>query len=263
MSALAVAAMGSWLLAGGAYAGARKRTWIGDVLTMLGIACGIWLLAGLWITLDRPPLRTLGETRWWYAVAVPTLGLLIGWRFQTRALCIPAVLMGAMFVGINLAHPEWMDRTLMPALQSPWFVPHVVVYMLAYAALGLSSVLAGIRLLRGWWTRQGTTPEDAELPHRLVLVGFPLLTCGLLFGAFWAKEAWGHYWTWDPKETWALLTWGAYLSYLHVRTRHAMKPGLSLTLLLVGFVVLLICWFGLNLMPIAGESVHTYTRPEG
>ena len=253
-------AAGSWIAAGGSYALRRKQPWIGDVLMALGIAFGVALLAGLWVTLDRPPMRTLGETRWWYAVSVPTLGLLVGWRFKTRAMAIPACAMGAMFAIINLQHPEYMDRTLMPALQSPWFVPHVTVYMLAYSALGLSSGIAGWVLVRSWWTKKALTPEDVSVPHRLVMIGLPLLTCGLLFGAIWAKEAWGHYWTWDPKETWAFLTWVAYLTYLHVKTRHAMKPALNLVLLVVGFVVLLLCWFGVNLMPNANESVHTYTQ---
>ena len=153
-----------------------------------------------------------------------------------------------------------MDKTLMPALQSPWFVPHVVVYMLAYSALGLSSILGLWAIAQARIAKRSLTVEDTDVPHRLVLVGLPLLTCGLLFGALWAKEAWGHYWTWDPKETWAFLTWAAYLTYLHVRARHMMKPGLNLALLTVGFAVLMLCWFGVNYMPTARESVHTYTQ---
>ncbi len=253
-------AVGSWLLASGAYAARRKSPWIGDVLTILGSVAAIVLLATLWVTLNRPPMRTLGETRWWYAALVPTLGLLIGWRFQTRVLAIPSCLMGAMFAAINLMHPEYQDKTLMPALQSPWFVPHVVVYMLAYSALGLSSLIGGWHLLKRFFRKEAVQVEDVETPHRLVLVGLPLLTCGLLFGALWAKEAWGHYWTWDPKETWAFLTWTAYLIYLHAKKRHSMKPAMNLTLLVVGFAVLMGCWFGVNYLPTAQESVHTYTR---
>lgn len=253
-------AVGSWLAASGAYVIRRKDARWGDILAMIGVAAGIVLLTTLWITLDRPPLRTLGETRWWYAVLVPALGLVIGFRFQTRALAIPSCLMGAMFAIINLRHPEYMDKTLMPALQSPWFVPHVVVYMVAYSALGLSSLLGMWMIARAWLQKQPLTAMDVSVSHRMVMVGLPLLTCGLLFGALWAKEAWGHYWTWDPKETWAFLTWSAYLTYLHVHARHSMRPGLNLWLLVVGFAVLMLCWFGVNLMPTAQESVHTYTQ---
>lgn len=252
-------AAGSWLAASAFYAFGRRKAWYGDVLTMLGVALGAIFLATLWMNIGRPPLRTLGETRWWYAVLVPLIGLLVGWRFQTRLLAIPAVLMGATFAGINLLNPEIMDRTLMPALQSGWFVPHVVVYMVAYAALGLSGLMAAYFLVRRLF-KIPIQSADADAAHRLVLIGFPFLTCGLVFGAFWAKEAWGHYWTWDPKETWAMLTWGCYLTYIHVRLRHALKPVLNLAILAIGFGVLLACWFGLNLMPIANESVHTYSR---
>ena len=260
-------AAGAWLLAAAAYAlrpraadRLRIARRLGDALLLLGVVLGVALIAGLWLSLERPPLRTLGETRWWYAVLVPALGLLLGARFGTRALAIPACLMGATFALINLAHPEHMDRTLMPALQSPWFVPHVVVNILAYAALGLSSLVAAVVLVRRLGRREPVTASDADLPHRLVLVGFPLLTCGLVFGAFWAKEAWGHYWAWDPKETWAFLTWSAYLVYLHARTRHSPAPARSLALLVAGFGVLLVSWFGVQHLPTANESVHTYAR---
>ncbi|MBL8086952.1 MAG: cytochrome c biogenesis protein CcsA [Chthonomonas sp.] len=256
-------AIGSWCAASAAYALPSKlrRPVVGDILTILGILAGALLIGLLWVNLGRPPMRTLGETRWWYAVAVPTLALLIGWRFQTRILAIPAMAMGVTFALINLRHPEYMDRTLMPALQSPWFVPHVVVYMLAYSALGLSSLVAVWQVGRRFLNKEVTDDSDVDVPHRLVLVGFPLLTCGLLFGALWAKEAWGHYWTWDPKETWAFLTWSAYLGYLHLRHKHPMKPWLNLVTLVVGFAVLMLCWFGVNYMPTARESVHTYTMP--
>ena len=260
MTIVGEVAVGTWLAAAIAYAFRDRGKKYGDILMMLGIFAGIILLTTLWITLDRPPLRTLGETRWWYAVLVPTLGFLIGWRFETRALAIPSCLMGAMFALINIQNPDYMDKTLMPALQSPWFVPHVVVYMLAYSALGLSSLIGAWIWISRVVKRQPLQAGDIDLPHRLVMVGFPLLTCGLLFGAFWAKEAWGHYWTWDPKETWAFLTWMAYLAYLHVMTRHALKPALKISLLVIGFAVLMACWFGVNYLPTSQESVHTYTQ---
>ncbi|MCU0316419.1 MAG: cytochrome c biogenesis protein CcsA [Fimbriimonadaceae bacterium] len=262
MTLVAQFALGSWLAASGAYLFQRKRPWLGDLFTMLGVLAGALFLGFLWVSLGRPPLRTLGETRWWYAVTVPLMGILIGWRFDTKVLAIPSCLMGALFASINLAHPEYMDKTLMPALQSPWFVPHVVVYMVAYAALGLSSMVGAWALVSRWIKKEKVVPEDVELPHKLVMVGLPLLTTGLLFGAFWAKEAWGHYWTWDPKETWAFLTWATYLIYLHVKHRHALKPTLNIWLLVVGFAVLMGCWFGVNYLPTANESVHTYTRTE-
>ena len=93
---------------------------------------------------------------------------------------------------------SYNTKTLVPALQSPWFAPHVFVYIFAYTLLGIAVVIA-------WWKRV----DD------LVYVSFAFLTFGMLFGALWAKEAWGHYWSWDPKETWALITFMVYAVPLH------------------------------------------------
>ncbi len=79
------------------------------------------------------------------------------------------------------------------------------------------------------------------------------------FGAIWAKEAWGHYWTWDPKETWALLTWASYVLVIHIEER-SIRPLRTLILSVLSFAVVLTCWFALDYMPAAAESVHSYTR---
>ena len=85
------------------------------------------------------------------------------------------------------------------------------------------------------------------------------MTVGMLFGALWAKEAWGHYWSWDPKETWAAITWLAYLLYIHYRLMPGHRVRLALWHLLVCFVLLQMCWWGINYLPSAqGSSVHTY-----
>lgn len=220
----------------------------GGILALVGVLAGLVHLGALWIDLGRPPLRTLGETRWWYSVLVGGMGLWLARRFAAPSLAVASAAMAALFAAVNLAHPDAVDRTLMPALQSPLFVPHVVLYLLAYAALGLASLQAAWNLLRG--------SDDAELPHRLVELGFPLLTGGLLVGAVWAREAWGHYWAWDPKETWAFLTWSVYLVYLHVRPSARVR----LLLLALGFLVLMLCWFGVHALPVGQESVHTYGR---
>ena len=99
-----------------------------------------------------------------------------------------------------------------------------------------------------------------NVADNLVYIGFAFLTLGLLFGALWAKKAWGHYWTWDPKETWAFLTWLVYLIYIHTRYFHYTKVRLHLWMLSFIFVVLLLCWFGINYMPSAQNSVHVYSN---
>ena len=141
---------------------------------------------------------------------------------------------------------SYNTKTLVPALQSPWFAPHVFVYIFAYALLGVAVVIA-------WW----------KLADDLVYVSLAFLTIGMLFGALWAKEAWGHYWSWDPKETWAAITWIAYLVYIHYRQLPHHRSRLALWMLIASFVLLQMCWWGINYLPSAqGSSVHTYSTSE-
>ena len=141
----------------------------------------------------------------------------------------------------------------MPALQSPWFAPHVIVYMFAYAVLGVATLMAIFLLVK----ERALNPQLDDL----VYVGLAFMTIGMLFGALWAKEAWGHYWSWDPKETWAAITWFAYLVYVHYRQVPTHKPKLALWVLLVSFVLLQMCWWGINYLPSAqGSSVHVYSQ---
>ena len=90
----------------------------------------------------------------------------------------------------------------------------------------------------------------------LVHTGVAFLTIGMLLGAIWAKQAWGAYWSWDPKETWAFITWGCYLAYLHLRKAAPHRWRAACILLLAGFLCLQMCWWGVNLLPVA--SVHSY-----
>ena len=137
---------------------------------------------------------------------------------------------------------SYNTKTLVPALQSPWFAPHVFVYIFAYTLLGVAVIIA-------WW----------KLADDLVYVSLAFLTIGMLFGALWAKEAWGHYWSWDPKETWAAITWIAYLVYIHYRQIPLHRERLALWMLIISFVLLQMCWWGINYLPSAqGSSVHTY-----
>ena len=208
--------------------------------------------------MNRPPLRTLGETRLWYAVFLPAIGIAIYWRWKYRWFMAYSLAMAILFLGINYLNPDSYDKALMPALQSPWFIPHVVVYLFSYALLAASSLIA----IKGIYETYYKTFEikTLNLADNLVYIGFAFLTLGLLFGALWAKEAWGHYWTWDPKETWAFLTWIAYLIYMHFRTYQPHKTKAHLWVLSIAFMVLLVCWFGINYLPAAQNSVHIYSE---
>ncbi|MBO4673242.1 MAG: cytochrome c biogenesis protein CcsA [Bacteroidaceae bacterium] len=185
-------------------------------------------------------------------LSIPWAG---GWR-QTRkhprrAIAI-AVVIAAAFFCVHHFMPILHSDTLVPALQSPWFKPHIIAYMLAYTLMASATVIALYLLLR---SRQGNLDN-------LVRIGISLITIGMLFGALWAKEAWGHYWSWDPKETWAAITWFAYLVYVHYRQIPIHKPKLALWILFISFVLLQMCWWGINYLPSAqGSSVHVYNMP--
>ena len=243
---------------GAFFAWKGQRKW-GLGLTSLGLLVFFSFIVMMWVTLERPPLRTMGETRLWYAFFLPLCGTLVYLRWGYRWILALATIIAAVFVCINLFKPEIHDKTLMPALQSPWFAPHVIVYIFAYALLGAATLMAIYNLL----IRQKEQQKAQMLSDTadLVRIGWGFLTIGMLFGALWAKEAWGHYWSWDPKETWAAVTWLAYLVYIHHRPSESQKNKvLSLSWLILCFVLLQMCWWGINLLPSAqATSVHTYT----
>jgi len=236
----------------------RKLKAIGMAMLALGIFTLILFIVNLWLTLERPPLRTLGETRLWYTLFLSIIGFIFYVRWKYYWFVVFSFLVSGIFLFLNIYFPENFNKTLMPALHSAWFVPHVIVYIVAYATLGASSIVA-IKQLIDVHRNKPLKPLSIQLADNLVYLGFSFLTMGLLFGALWAKEAWGHYWTWDPKETWAFLTWAVYLIYIHARIKTATKPTMALWILAFAFVVLLICWFGVNYLPSAVSSVHTYS----
>ena len=285
-----------------------KRRLPAAVLAGCGSAIFMTFIVGVWISLGRPPLRTMGETRLWFSLFLSLIGLVVYLRWRYRWVLPFGCLMAVMFAGINIFKPEIHTEELMPALRSPWFVPHVIVYMFSYAVMGIATILA-IRIL--WLTRRSaagsapapgsTTPAtvdaaasplspslqgDLRLCDTLVRMGWGFITMGIVMGALWAKQAWGDYWTWDPKETWAAATWLSYLLYMHLRQGSALSSVTSagseaiarhnspaiegashsnkalhrtLFLLIFSFLLLQMCWWGVNYLPSAqGFSLHTY-----
>ena len=194
----ALPALALW--AGGAWTAWKKRPLPTYLLTVAGLLVYFAFILGLWLSLERPPLRTMGETRLWYAFFLPTAGLIVYSRWRYPWILAFSTLLAGVFTTINLVNPDIHNKTLMPALQSPWFAPHVIVYMFAYAMLGAAALMAAYLL---WFKKDATTDHELDICDNLVHVGWAFMTVGILFGALWAKEAWGHYWAWDPKETWA------------------------------------------------------------
>lgn len=229
---------------------------LSPIIIIGGLITILIFTIGLWISLDRPVFRTLAETRLWYSIFTSIIGIVIYYRWRLWWMLAYTIGMSALFVLINFMNPDTYDKTLMPALQSPWFIPHVIVYIIGYAFLGASFVIGAKGLFLIY--KNKPTENTVVLADNIVYIGFAFLTFGLLFGGLWAKEAWGHYWTWDPKETWAFLTWLTYLLYIHLRLFHKKNVKFPFLALVFAMVILLIAWFGVNYLPSADTSVHTY-----
>ena len=216
-----------------------------------------WLLALLlfvadWALAAAPPFGNMRHVLAFFPlVMVPAAAYLRRWRGINvegwLAAASALALVGALCMPLQA---EWRR---MPALQSPWFAPHVTSYVVSYGLLTVSALLVLAQPLR---------PEQAGLDFRradaLVKLAFPFLTFGLWSGALWADAAWGAYWSWDIKEVWALLTWCIYLFYFHV-ARYAAWVAWRRPLLLLGFVAVLITFFVVNLLPNI-ESLHSYAQ---
>ena len=263
----AIASLLLW--AAGAYFAWKSKATTAITLTVVGLCVFFAYILMMWVTLERPPMRTMGETRLWYSLFLPLAGLFVYGRWRYKWILTFSAIMATVFICINLFKPEIHTKMMMPALQSPWFAPHVIVYMFAYAMLGASFLMA-VWIL---WSPRSSMPKNLGGLDNLVYVGLAFMTFGMLFGALWAKEAWGHYWSWDPKETWAAATWLGYLCYVHYRRYpHRRLPSskeegqgvvvidrVALWMLVVCFLLLQVCWWGINYLPSAqGTSVHTY-----
>ena len=235
----AIAAVLLWAV--GAWAAWKSKTGMAYATTVLGLLFFFSFILSMWISLERPPLRTMGETRLWYSFFLPLAGLIVYSRWKYKWILSFSTILALVFICVNLFKPEIHDKTL-------------------YAVLGAAAVMA-IYLL--FIKKSDIADQEFDITDNLVYVGLAFLTIGMLFGALWAKEAWGHYWSWDPKETWAAITWLAYLIYVHYRQLQLHRERLALWIIIISFVLLQMCWWGINYLPSAqGSSVHTYSISE-
>ena len=219
-------------------------------LYIIGIIAMATFIIGLGLYLKRPPMRTMGEIRLWYAFLLGIVGLIIYLRWNFSWILLFTSVLSSVFLIINLIRPELHNQTLMPALQSIWFVPHVIIYMSSYALLGGSFFIALYGLMK----------KNTNYLHacdQLVIAGTAFFTLAMLIGSLWAKAAWGHYWTWDAKELWAAITWMMYLFYLHFRNFKSKSNKTSMSFI-IAFIALQMCWYGVNIFPSLKESLHSY-----
>lgn len=252
---------------GGAGQLARKQALktAGYAALALAFVFNAVLIGMMWVALDRPPFKTLYETLLLYPLCIAIVSLVLVAIHRLWVL-VPFAAAGALVcLWYALRRPDLELIVLPPALQSAWFVPHVVTYFIAYAGLFVAFVLAALALLGPLFRARRDAPAagEASIPledgaHKAVVFGFFALTLGLAMGAAWGKSAWGDYWQWDPKENWAFITWLAYLGYLHLRLVSGWRGKRVLWLNLACFAAVLFTYLGMHLLPTADGSMHVY-----
>lgn len=241
-------------------------------LMTLALLLNLALILQRWHEAGREPFKSLFESLVFFAFWMAAVYLVFERLYKTRVFGLPATLLSFGLIAYALAKWDAEIVKLPPALRSPWFAPHVIVYFVGYAAVSLAFGLAVIQLLaprvplvqRLLAVRAGTItsgkPLDVEaMSYALVRFGFVLLTIGLLVGSIWAKSAWGDYWVWDPKENWSLVTWLVYGGYLHLRRVRGWRGEKGAWLLVVGFAVVMFTYLGMSMLPTAEESAHVYS----
>lgn len=233
--------------------GSPARRPFGRRLVEAGCVCALGAVVWRALSTGHIPLQNLFEVFLVMGALMAPLS-----RFRRRW---PAAgermdpLLGAILLfPAGFIFPE-TPRPLPPALQSPLFAPHVLVYLVAYVFMAKAAITAA-----GLFGRR-TAPEQEALDrsaHALASWGYPLLTLGLILGAWWGKRAWGDYWHWDPKEMWALATWLIFTGYFHARTLLGREPKrLYAGLLLAGLaaIILTLSWVNLSKLFV---GLHSY-----
>ena len=216
------------------------------------------LLLVRWINSNHFPLSNLYESLLFLAWG---LSLIVICFYKNKIIGVifsPAILFIDAFATLSLPSDMQKAAPLVPALKSNWLMMHVSIMMLSYATLIAGSLLAitFLIILRSKAAKMSSLSTTIDnLSYRLLGIGFPLLTLGILSGAIWANEAWGSYWSWDPKETWALITWLIFAIYFHFRIIRGWEGRRPAIIASFGFVIVWVCYLGVNLL---GKGLHSY-----
>lgn len=202
-----------------------------------------------WQAAGRPPFSNMFESLVVFSWAIAIVSIFIDLRYGIRIVAALGSLMSLLAIGgASLFDKE--IAPLLPALKSNWLTIHVLTCFIGYAALTISFVASAVLLFK--------KSEDMKLDtisYKMVLFGFLFLALGIISGAVWANSAWGTYWSWDPKETWSLITWFVYAIYLHARLRKGWKGRPAAWLSVAGFLAMLFTYFGVNYLLV---GLHSY-----
>ena len=218
--------------------------------------------------IGHAPLSNMYESLVFFSWCIALLNLLWEWKLKSRFLGAFTMPFAFLFIAYASLAPGISDRIdpLIPALQSNWLHAHVVTCFISYASFALSCAMSIIYLMKLREKERGRkeTRLMALFPsldsldglvYKTIVVGFPLLTLGIVTGAAWANYAWGAYWSWDPKETWSLITWFVYALFLHARFAREWRGKRTALLSIIGFAAVIFTYFGVNYVL---SGLHSY-----
>ncbi|MFH7325803.1 c-type cytochrome biogenesis protein CcsB [Desulfurivibrio sp. C05AmB] len=216
------------------------------------------------------PFSNMYESLVFFAWCIALIYLIMEYMYKNQTL--GAFVMPFAFLSQAMAEywPQWNQdlRPLLPALQSNWLIAHVITCFIGYAAFAVAFGLAVMYLLKSrnadksgkpdgvgiWATLPGLKTID-HIIYKTILFGFLWLSAGIITGAVWANSAWGTYWSWDPKETWSLITWFVYAATLHARFTRGWGGQRIAWLAILGFVCTLFTYYGVNFLL---SGLHSY-----
>ncbi len=247
--------------------------WMGMLLAAGGAVLQTAALGLRWaesyrLGVGHAPLTNMYESLVFFAWCTVLIYLFMEFRFKARV--IGAFVMPC--VATAMAYASFSDRIddrispLIPALQSNWLIAHVVTCFIGYAAFAVAGGLGLMYLLKHGAapgndkadTVIGTLPNLRvidDLTHKTIVFGFLWLSAGIITGAIWANEAWGTYWSWDPKETWSIITWFVYALTLHARFTRGWAGKRIAWLAILGFIAVFFTYFGVNFLL---SGLHSY-----
>ena len=211
------------------------------------------------------PFSNLYESLIFFAWTIAVVYLLVEWKYNNQligAFVMPMAFLAMAYAGLQ---PKEI-QPLLPALKSNWLIAHVITCFLGYAGFAMAAGLGIMFLLApdstnlkrgGFWSMLPSRSILDNLIYQNTVFGFLLLTAGIITGSIWAHSAWGSYWSWDPKETWSLITWLVYAAILHARLVRGWTGRRTAIMSLIGFGCVLFTYFGVNLLL---SGLHSYAR---
>jgi len=234
--------------AGAAFPSIPLLPGLGSTGVAIANLCIAALLGARWLEAGYFPISNLYESLFFLAWGVTAVHLIAEYTSRSRLVGVvttPVAMGITAFATLSLPGEMQTSAPLVPALKSNWLMMHVSVI--------LTPTLTAMATLSPQRLSLAETLDN--ISYRVIGLGFPLLTIGIIAGAVWANEAWGSYWSWDPKETWALITWLVFAAYLHARITRGWQGRKPAILAASGFVVVWVCYLGVNLL---GKGLHSY-----